>query len=63
MKNGDSEAKDEMLPEYNFAGKKGIRGKYHQAYRQGHTVRVREMNGTERVYKFPLKPSVSTDEV
>jgi hypothetical protein len=31
---------DAMLPEYDFTGKKGVRGKYYQAYRQGHTVKV-----------------------
>lgn len=31
---------DEMLPEYDFSGKKGIRGKYSKAYRSGHSVRV-----------------------
>ena len=36
---------EEMLPEYDFAGKKGVRGKYHRAYQQGHTVRVHQEDG------------------
>ena len=47
-------AKDDALPEYNFQGKQGIRGKYYRAYRQGHTVRVYEADGTVRVQHFTL---------
>jgi hypothetical protein len=32
--------KNEMLAEYDLAGKKGVRGKYAEAYRAGHSVRV-----------------------
>lgn len=45
----------EMLPEYDFTGKKGIRGKYHQAYRQGHTVKVHEGDGTVSIHYFTLE--------
>ena len=45
----------EMLPEYDFTNKKGTRGKYHQAYRQGHTVRVHENNGQVTVHYFTLE--------
>lgn len=31
---------EEMLSEYDFAGKKGIRGKYAKAYKTGHSVRI-----------------------
>ncbi|MFN0277122.1 MAG: hypothetical protein ACKVRN_00830 [Pyrinomonadaceae bacterium] len=31
---------DDMLPEYDFTGKKGVRGKYAKAYKAGHSVRV-----------------------
>ena len=55
MKNKNSKAEDEMLPEYDFAGKKGVRGKYHQAYRQGHTVRIHETDGTVNVHYFTLE--------
>ena len=54
MKNKDSETEDDMLPEYDFAGKKGVRGKYHQAYRQGHTVRIHEEDGTVNIHYFTL---------
>lgn len=30
----------EMLPEYDFSGKKGVRGRYHKAYKNGHSVRI-----------------------
>ncbi len=38
--------KEEMLDEYDFTGKKGIRGKYHEAFKKGYTVRVIRENGT-----------------
>lgn len=44
-----------MLPEYDFTNKKGVRGKYHKAYRQGHTVRVYEDNGEVTVHYFTLE--------
>jgi hypothetical protein len=46
--------KDDMLPEYDFRGKKGVRGKYYRAYRQGHTVRVYQADGTVSVQHFTL---------
>src|SRR3989304_5658235 len=46
--------KDDALPEYNFRGKKGVRGKYYRAYRQGHTVRIYEADGTVSVQYFTL---------
>jgi hypothetical protein len=39
----------EMLPEYDLTGRKGTRGKYCQAYRQGHTVRICKEDGTVSV--------------
>jgi hypothetical protein len=36
-------ASDEMRAEYDFSG--GVRGKHHQAYRQGHTVRIHQADG------------------
>ncbi len=44
----------DMLPKYDLAGKKGVRGKYYRAYRQGHTVKVRQANGTITVHHFTL---------
>jgi hypothetical protein len=46
--------KDEMLPEYDFTSKKGIRGKYCQAYRRGHTVRIYQEDGSVNVKYFTL---------
>ena len=43
---------DDLLPEYDFSGMKGTRGRYYQAYRQGYTVKVRQSNGTEKVQRF-----------
>jgi hypothetical protein len=45
----------EMLPEYDFKGKKGVRGKYYQDYRKGHQVRVRQEDGTVSVKYFTLQ--------
>ena len=45
----------EMLPEYDFTGKKGVRGKYYQAYRRGHTVRIKQDDGSVRVQYFTLQ--------
>ncbi len=44
----------DMLPEYDFTGKKGVRGKYYRAYRQGHTVRVYQADGTVSIRYFTL---------
>lgn len=35
-----------MLPEYDFTGKKGARGKYYRAYRQGHMVKSADVVNT-----------------
>ena len=32
--------KDQMLPEYDFTGKKGVRGKYARAMKNGYTIRT-----------------------
>jgi hypothetical protein len=44
-----------MVPEYEFSGKQGVRGKYHRAYQQGHTVRIQEEDGTVTTQYFPLE--------
>jgi len=41
---------DEMLPEYAFTSQQGERGKYYQAYRQGHTVQIHKENGRVENY-------------
>lgn len=44
---------DDMLPEYDFQG--GVRGKHHKAYREGHTVKVHQTDGTTTVHYFTLE--------
>jgi len=46
---------DEMRPDYDLSGKKGVRGKYYEAYRQGHSVRIHKANGTMNVKYFTLE--------
>jgi hypothetical protein len=45
----------EMKPEYDFTQRKGERGKYYQAYRTGHTVRVHQPDGTVTEQHFSLE--------
>ena len=45
----------DMLPEYDFNGKKGVRGKYHRAYQKGHTVRVTQDDGSLTTHYFTLE--------
>ena len=47
------QANDEMRPEYDFRG--GVRGKHHQAYRQGHTVTIHKTDGSTVVQHFTLE--------
>jgi len=50
MENGD------MHPEYNFRNMNGgVRGKYYQAYRAGHIVKIRKADGTTIVQHFQLE--------
>ena len=59
MKNHDeapqADSGNEMRPEYDFSGRKGVRGKYHQRYRQDHTVRVRQADGSVSVRRYKLE--------
>jgi hypothetical protein len=54
---------DDMLPEYDFSGMKGVRGKYYQSMRKGYTVRVHNEDGTITVQQFgptiTLEPDVA----
>lgn len=47
--------RDEMRSEYDFTGKKGVRGKYYQAYQQGHTVKIQQEDGTVTTQYFTLE--------
>jgi hypothetical protein len=44
-----------MLPEYNFEGKKGVRGKYAKALQKGYFVRVVREDSTVTVRDFVPK--------
>jgi len=47
-----SDRESEMREEYDFSA--GTRGKHHQAYRHGHTVRVIKADGGLEVRQFTL---------
>jgi hypothetical protein len=54
-KKTEKQAPSDMLPEHDFTGKKGVRGKYYRAYRQGHQVRIYREDGTVKVRYFKLE--------
>src|SRR5215210_3419412 len=46
-KANDAESTDDVMrPEYDFAGRTGVRGKYYQKLRQGYTIKVQRADGT-----------------
>lgn len=47
-------SKNAMRREYDFSGQKAVRGKYYQAYRKGHTVKIHEDDGTVTTQHFTL---------
>jgi hypothetical protein len=56
MKKQVSRAQNEdMLPEYNFEGKKGVRGKYAKALQRGYSVRVVKEDSTVTTRQFILR--------
>ena len=53
---------DDMLPEYNLEGKKGVRGKYAKALQKGYSVRILNEDGTVTVQDFiPKENAVLLD--
>lgn len=48
---------DDMLPEYNLEGKKGVRGKYAKVFQKGYSVQVLNEDGTVTVRDFVPKES------
>lgn len=44
-----------MLPEYDLDTTKGVRGKYYQAYQQGHTVKILQEDGSVSTQYFTLE--------
>ena len=65
MKNTNNisqEQENDMLPEYDFKDKKGVRGKYFQAMQKGYTVRIKNEDGTVTVQQFyPTENTVILD--
>ena len=55
MKKKNKSQSDDMLPEYNFEGKKGVRGKYAKAMQNGYSVRILSEDGTVTVQDFVPK--------
>lgn len=55
MKTQQREPETDMLPEYDFSDKKGVRGKYHHAYQQGHVVRIHQEDGSVMTQYFTLE--------
>jgi hypothetical protein len=55
MKNTNSIPNDDMQPEYDLEGKKGVRGKYYRAMQQGYTVRITNEDGSETLQHFEPK--------
>jgi peptidoglycan/xylan/chitin deacetylase (PgdA/CDA1 family) len=49
---------DDILPEYDFRGMKGVRGKYYQAMRQGYTITIHKEDGTTVVKEMKPKRAV-----
>ena len=51
-----------MSPEYDFSGKKGVRGKYYLGRQQGYTTRVHNDDGTiTETHYGPVKPIIELD--
>lgn len=63
MKKKNNHIKDnDMLPEYDFNRKKGVRGKYAKALNQGYSIRVTKEDGTVSVMQFvPREDTVVLD--
>lgn len=52
---------DDMLPEYDFTGKKGVRGKYYRSLQKGYTVHIHNEDGTTTVQHFGPTITLDTD--
>ena len=52
---------DSMLPEYNFTGKKAIRGKYYRRLQKGYTVQIHNDDGTVTIQHFGPTVTLDTD--
>ncbi len=63
MKKKSNQIEDpDMLPEYDFKDKKGVRGKYAKILKQGHSIRVTNEDSTVTIKHFvPSENSVVLD--
>jgi len=53
MKKKNNQLKDDdMLPEYDFKGRQGVRGKYAKALEHGYSIRLINEDGTVTVKQF-----------
>jgi hypothetical protein len=52
---------DDMLPEYDFTNKKGVRGKYYLGMQKGYTVHIRNEDGTTTIQNFGPTIRLDTD--
>lgn len=53
---------DDMLPEYNFKSKRGVRGKYTKALEHGYSIHITHEDGTVTVKQFvPRENTVVLD--
>jgi len=46
---------EEMKEEYDFSGKKSVRGKYYRAYREDRTVKINKADGSTEIRHFTLE--------
>ncbi len=51
----ESSCDDDVLPEYDFTGMKGVRGKHYRSYRKGHKVTIHEEDGSTSTHYFKLE--------
>jgi len=60
--NNISDEDDGMLPEYDFTGKKGVRGKYYIGPNQAHAVHIEHQDGTiTKQYFNSLEKTITLD--
>ena len=63
MSKTNNQLKDnDMLPEYDLKGKKGVRGKYAKALKEGYSIQITNDDGTVSVKQFvPRESTVVLD--
>lgn len=53
---------DDMLPEYDFSGVKGVRGKYYKRLQEGYTIKIHKADGSTVVKEVPPRAGTITLE-